>query len=177
VQAAVHVEVPQPSGWENSPELAGQLISVLADQAQEAAPIVAVAVVGPAPSDDSRVPTFVASVFDVTSTRGPEGAEADLVNEVNDVASALASGGTQVRDQLATTLCGYPARSYISVDPGTPQNPAPGRVYNIRSVVAVNGRAYEVQIAYSPHESANAQLQGDFATMLNGSQVITNAND
>jgi hypothetical protein len=159
VQAPLHVEVPQPSGWQNSAELVGQLMSLLADQASEATPIVAVVVVGPAPSDDGRIPTFAALVFDVASNRGSQGAEADLVNEVNDVADALASRGTQVRDQLATTLCDYPARSYVSVDADTPEHPSPAVAYNIRSVVVVNDQPYEVQIAYSHYESANAELR------------------
>lgn len=174
----VHVEVPQPGGWQNSPELAGQFTDVFGKLGQEVAPANVVAVVGSVDTAPESSPTFVAAVFDVTRTRGMSSSDAFLSSEINDLADAFAAGGgAQIHDQTTTTLCHYAARSYNTTKPETPESPHPAAVFNVRALVPAAGRTYEVQVSYSPYDSPNEALRNDFATILGGMKIIVAGED
>ncbi|MGJ6125321.1 hypothetical protein QN239_22380 [Mycolicibacterium sp. Y3] len=174
----VHVELPQPPGWSASPELAGQLVAALTEAGGAPAPVSVLALVGPEIGESAPTPTVVASVFDITATRGASAPQDYLATEIKDYADAIAAGGGSRLDaQSATTLCGYPARSYVTHRPPGPLQPRPGVTFDIRAVVPAEGRSYEVQVGLSPHDSTAAVLRTDFATILAGIRVITRGAD
>ena len=138
------------------------------------------AVVAIGPGGDghgARDPLAMMSVQDVTDTAASTPPQTWLLADVRDFRQSQRDFPrlrVEVLDQdeAATTVCGYPARSYVTKD----HRPDPSRViFNVEALVPVSGRVYKTQVSIGPYDTADPALRDDFVTILTGLRVTTPA--